>query len=421
MIYTQKLKKMNNIEKKSIKLFLKDSIYNALAFFFTTGVQQLAILPYIAKIIPITEFGYCLSILGVCNILAATLGDDLGITKLISKEKYSINKCDGDFLIILLINSIVVVIITFIFASVFTKVSIINMCMAVLLSPLLTFRWYLISEYYIKQKFNKILLQSLFLAFGMLIGLFIFRYIKAWPIPFIVGELAAIIYSLNNKSFFKEQFAKTILFKDTIKKFLEISINTLVLYSISFADRLLINPLIGAESLSAYYTATFTAKMGSIVTNPVSSVILSRISKISSIKKREVKLTFYLLLISSILFMFLLYFCSIIISPFIIRTLYPKLYLISAKYVLNASIAISLYSGVSFIKPLIIKFCSTKNYLKINLIFGTFYITLCVILAIKFKLSGFIYGSIVSYFLYYITIVILGYNGTSRLEGDMNN
>lgn len=360
--------------------------YDFIANIFASGVMtfalQIIVYPYYAKILDVNTYGMILTIMGLVNLLSASIGNGLNNVRLLNSSKAS---CKGDYNILILIFSSITFLVMFCISNYFNfnMLSCFIMALTTLIGAL---RQYYSVTYRLNISFNKLLICNSLIALGYVIGCCIsFTNKDLWSISFLLGEILGFIYCIKSSNLIKEPFKITNKFKNVSKMYIHLIISTLCAQLVLYVDRFFILPILGSAYVSIYTIAAFPGKTLGIVMIPISSVILSYYSKegfqltLGYIKKINI-----LIYLSSI-FLFLI---TIIFSPFVISLLYPDMYIKSTHYINLASLGAVLNIITSMLQPALLKVAPSYWQIYLQLL----YISLFFILAYPLtKLYG-LYG-----------------------------
>lgn len=287
--------------------------------------------------------------------------------------------------------------------------SFINIVLIIVISSLILLREYLIVSFRITLNYKSILINNIILGLGYLFGLFLFIIFGYWQFIYITGSSLSLLYILKNTQLLKEGLVKTHFFKETTYKCFVLFLSGFMKTSLSYADRILIFPLMGPTAVTIYYTATLLGKIISMAITPISSVMLSYLTRIDKLK---VNYFFNIIFIVSTLGI-MGYFVTIFLSEWALKLLYPKWADESLKliYVTTATAIIGLISSV--IHPIIIRFNNINWQLIIDGLNILVYCIFVFILYEKFGLFGFTVGVLISS-IFKLLLMILIYVLSSR-------
>ena len=174
-----------------------------------------------------------------------------------------------------------------------------------------------------------------------------------------IPEFISIVYALVNSDILKMKLNKTIEMFNTIKKFLQLGFVSLLTNLMNYFDKFLIYPMFGAGLVSVYYAVNSMSKIASLITNPMSSVILSWVSNARNkdSKKKIIKLT----LISNIPILIIVTIITIPLTYIALKILYSQ-YMEEALYlILPIAITTAFGTATTLIKSVLLKYSNTNK------------------------------------------------------------
>ena len=264
--------------RMKIKKLTKDFALNLLASFFVTGILQLFVYPLLAHIMSSERYGILLTMVGLANTFAATIGSSLNNTRLLLNEEYDEKKYNGDFLPILAGSSAIGLVILF-FALKRYEDNSFTYILLLIYMVLNAVRTYGSVAYRIRMNYINNLICNVIVGMGYLVGtLFLFIWKELcfiWPVCFLNGEVAAIIYLLFSCNILKEKYNITPLFKKTLKKDSVLMTTTLTANLLIYLDRILLLPILGGSAVTTYTVASIFGKSIGILMAPLAGVLLS--------------------------------------------------------------------------------------------------------------------------------------------------
>lgn len=372
---------------------ISDLLLNIIASAMPVIILQLAVFPFIASKISEGSYGLMITVYSLLNIIPSAIGTTLNNIRLLHQTNYNKFNYIGDFSLLVFGGGIINIIII-IFSLTFFKIdlSMLGILTLLIISLESLVHDYLIVEYRIKLNFKMILYDRIILAIGYLIGLILFNFTDIWLLPFLVGHSFNIIYTLLQTEIWKEKFIKTPLFEIISKETVYFFISTILLRLTTYADKLLLFPLLGGEAVSVYYAATILSKIIALAITPMNSVVLSYLSKIS---KKPNNLFWKIFLISCCICL-IGYFLSVFVSESLLTIFYPMFKSLALNYIYITSATTVLNILASIIQPFVLKYSSMKFQIVINSSDVFLYVTLSLILLSKFGLMGFCIGILIS-------------------------
>lgn len=221
----------------------------------------------------------------------------------------------------------------------------------------------------------------------------------------LIPEIISIIYALRNSDLLKMKLIKTVEMVNTVKKFFKLGLVSLLTNLMNYFDKFLIYPMFGAASVAVYYAVNSMTKITSLITNPMSSVILSWVSnsKEDSNKKKIISMT----LLTNIPVVILVTILTIPLTYVALKILYSQYLADALILIIPISIASGIGTAATLIKSVLLKFCDTNK-----LVFSYFiYLIIFMICGYSFsknyRLMGFAIANLISRIVLWISFIIL--------------
>lgn len=375
------------------KKVLVDSILSIISSAIPIVVLQLFILPIIANRLGNEQYGLAVTLISLATLFSLPLGNVLNNIRLLLDEKYKERHIEGDFNLLLL-GSVVINMIVMVVGTIYydPNYSIFSIILVVLFSSLNLVREYLIVTFRIILDYKSILVNNLFLGAGYLFGLSVFLVFEYWQLVYFFGAFFSLIYIMRYSNLLQESFKTTLFFKDTLYETVVLFISVFLKSMMTYADKLLLFPLLGASAVSIYYSANLMGKIISMAITPISSVMLSYLTKMKIMKTKSFNL---ILLFTSILGI-IGYVIILFISKPILEILYPAWAEESLKLipVTTATVIVGVVSSV--IHPIILRFNHINWQLWINLLNLVIYVICAFIFYNYYGLIGFCVGMLIA-------------------------
>ena len=361
---TQKIV-MKNILNKNIRDF---SVYT-FAFGLYIFSQQVLIMPIISRNTNEKIFSEIILFITFFNIFCIVIGDELSNTRIARNKVYDKKYADGDFFYLLFFLTICLIFLVII-ANIFINISWLKIFIFCLIISLGVSRYFLMSFYKIDQKFKSILKANIFYLFGSICGLFLFFNYQLLYAPFLVAEILSILFICLDLFYLNKHsitFERTREFENTKKMFSNLSITAIIINLISYMDRVMILPILGASSMAIYFSASSTSKILALIANPLSSFLLSKMGTNDNLDKKNI-LRFA---IKYFLPMIIVFFSASLILCFIaINFLYPQYYFPAINLIYPISLAVSLSLVNILFKPFLILTVKSKLVLYSNIFYA---------------------------------------------------
>ena len=377
------------------KIFF-DVILNLLATLIPMFALQFLILPQVALKIGADSYGQLLAIIAFMYLSASSFGSVLNNAKLIHYKRYEELNTQGDFNIVLVIFLISNVIIMFLGLLYYGKsLNVLTNISLILISSILLFNTYASVEFRIKLNFINILMSSIMMFFGYLIGFVLFLFTGYWSLIYFCGLGLNILFLINKTSIWSENYSKTPLFKITFKEVIMLLGSGILVSLGAYVDKLIIFPLLGGAAVSIYYVATILGKTIALAIGPITGVLLSYLAHMKKFSRNNFK---FLLLISSIVG-FIGYWFVIFISEPLLSFVYPQYVEDAIQYIPVTTLSIILTIISSVINPVLLKFSSAKWQMFINGLYMLIYVPLSMYLLSLHGLMGLCVGILIANFI----------------------
>lgn len=372
----------------------KDSLIRLLSNVIPLILLQFVLLPLVASRLGNDQYGAMLTIVALFTLGPSVLGNSINNVRLIYNDKYAMTDARGDFPFLVVGCSIIALVFMAVAAGYYSGIGIEFFLVILTAVPWLLFD-YNIVFYQIDLDFISILKLNIAQCLGYLIGFFLFLLTGLWPLIYLLGKTCALGFFYATYSDWKDPFTKTLLFCGTVKDTAILSFSSLLNNVPTYADRLLIYPVLGGGAVAVYYAASLLGKLLTMAVSPVNNVLLSHLSKASSKNDsmfwRTLKVSFATLFVGCLL--------TVLLSYPALSFLYPSLAEEALPFVPILALA-SLFSSISTILlPFILRFFSRMWQVTMNFGLSVLYIALSLfLLSVGFGLWGFCWSLLVTAF-----------------------
>ena len=393
------------------KKILSDMFINIIATSVPTLILQLIILPFLTGYMSDERYGLLVTILSLMNVIPATFGNVLNNIRLLNREDDETNTKIANYNILLLILTGINLLIVMLFSLFYDKqITMISISLNILVSIFWLMKEYYIVTFRLKIDYFAIMVCNFVMIIGYLVGLFFFLITGYWQLIYLLGYFLSLIYIFFKGDLWKEPFVISSEFKS-------LSFQTFLLISASFlsrvmtyADKLLIFPILGGVITSIYYAATLSGKIVSLAMTPLSSVILTYLSKTKGKNDQQFKLAF----ISGVVACIGGYIICVLCTRPVLTLIYPQFVNEAMKYILITTGTTALQALISVINPFVMKFFDLKWQIAINGGTALSYVVLCVGLLSVFGLYGFCIGALLTNVFKIIFMLFIYYRGKQK-------
>lgn len=386
------------------KNFLSDMILNMIGFGIYIVAQQIILLPILAKNVDDTIYSSLVLYISILNVVCNVTGGELGNVRLVRDSDYKEKGLLGDFTRILLALSPIITIITFPIL-IYLKYSVVGSIFLILTMLMANIRLYATCYFRLEQKYIKVIIQNVFYLCGIIVSLIVYKFISNLYLVMFIPELVSVIYSLKNSDILKMKLSKTIEMINTIKKFIQLGFVSLLTNLMNYFDKFLIYPMFGAGLVSVYYAVNSVSKIASLITNPMSNVILSWVSNANNqdSKKKIIKLT----LISNIPILIAVTVVTIPLTYIALMILYSQ-YMEAAKIlILPIAITTAFGTASTLIKSVLLKYSNTNRLVGSYIIYFAIFAVLGYFLSKSNGIVGFTVANLISKIVLWILFIVL--------------
>lgn len=359
----------------------------------TTLANQVVLLPLLAYIFDAEEYGLILTLFGIKNIISGTLGNSLYSTRLIVNNRYEEEGKIGDFNLLITISAILSAVVVAVVAFFIKGVHPVIWLLLMPVVMIYTLNAYFTVWYPVKLQFKKSFVHSMVVSVGTIIGAGLVYITKLWPLAYLASGIAGLCFILAKTKIFQEGFKKTDLMGTTAGKWGVLMLTTLLVNVITYLDRLILYPLLGAEAVSTFSTASYFGKALSVVAMPVASVMLGYYAQ------RNFKMnTKRFWMINGVCLVMLVAFTgfSLLLGKPVTGLLFPKLIDDAAPYVFIANVSCAVAALVQIIQSAAMRYAKTYWQLVIQIVYFVIYFGVGLILIKTNGLMGFCIASLIA-------------------------
>lgn len=393
------------MKKLQLKSITSDFSINILSSLVYTAARQLVLFPILAAKLPADQYGEVLTITGIANIIVSLLGNSLNNIRLVQNAVYEERGTKGDFNLLCLIASSISVVgvvgLSFIFA-----LPPLTMFLLISYTAIAVLREYYIAFYRLNLNFKGILFSNCCMAVAYTILSFLFTTILLWPAVFIGAELLGLICVFKSRSFVHEPFKKTGLFGSTLSKYVVFMLSSAIGSTLTYADRLLIYPVLGSENVSVFSVSSFFGKSAGMVLLPISGVLLGYFSQRGFSPSKKL-FTFINIITLGLLGVFLI--CCQFIAPPITSLFYPTLAQEALPFTVLANLGAVISIAGNMSQTMVLRFCNIRWVLVIQVLYAAAYLVFSLWLMPQHGLLGFCWSVVFANTIRLIAIYIAGY------------
>lgn len=369
-----------------------DMVLNIVATAIPTFVLQLLILPMLAKYMDSDEYGILVTVLAVLNVVPATLGNSMNNIRLIAGGNISAGKAKNYNALLLIMAVLNVIVVGSLVSFYDQQISLTNLSLTLIVALLWMYRDYHLVAFRLNINYPYIMFSNLLLIPGYLVGWLLFQIDGRWQWIYIFGNLSALVFILTKSRLWCEPIETDVAFTRICGQTALLFTSNMLNRITTYADKMLILPILGGTTVSIYYVATLFGKVVSLVITPVSSVMLSYLARL----KKKNDSVFWQAVLSSAVVCTIGYFVCLIISRPVLGWIYPQYVDDAMHYIAITTGTMVLTALITIVNPFVLKFYDMKWQVLINSFYVFVYIGLTLLLLTRLGLYGFCLGSLVA-------------------------
>lgn len=386
------------------KKLTTDFIYTFSALLLSNVVLQLVIYPLVNKYYGADTLGDIVYYTGLIYIISASVGNACSNQRLMSRKLFKTT--NGDFNIIVLFASVLIAIVYMLVIYVTDSHHQFDFYYVLygLTAVCIFFRYYSEVEFRLNLNFKGYLIYYIIVSAGYIFGFILFLLTDLWTLIFICGEGLAVLYVVIKGNIYKIQKPSDNIYKVS-KLVVVLSISYILIFIVSQYFKFFLKWYFDSTAVTEYYVASFFGKSLDMVITPISTLIMSYLTKNENelSKKKFKKIVFSLFGI-----IFVLYFVFIIATPIYTYIFYNDLYnkVFSINFIVNLAQSIS--ASASIISVLVLTKLGTKLHFVIQLTYAIIYVGLTSLLSVFLGVLGFAVGATIAFSYRFIITSFIG-------------
>ncbi len=377
---------MANNNKKKLFSIATDLLYSIAGLMLMNGILQLLVNPMLNKWLGEDAFGNYQSIFAIVSIMGTTFGVAANYSRMVrSREKKDTN---GDYNIFLAVISVLCIAVAAGALIIYRSFSVVHFLLLTALTALTVLRYYGDVNYRINLNYKGFFIYYAVITAGYCVGLPIFKYVsEQWMLPFILGELAAVVFVALHGSIFKGKgkLSPSPEFGGTIKSVSILSATNLLSSVAQQADKIILGLIMSGEAVTTFYVATLLGKVISLLTTPLNGVLIGYLTKYEGKFTKKIFVIFAAALLGIGVVAILGCFIA---SKIFVKIFYPSVYEQANPYFLLANAGQVFYFIANSLMTVILRVSSEKYQMYINIIYIIIYAATVIPLTVSFGLWG---------------------------------
>lgn len=392
-----------------------DFIYTFVALVIMNVVLQLVVYPLINRSSGAEYLGDIVYYTGLIYMLSASVGNACSNQRLLCR-KNELRATNGDFnLIVASAGGLIAVIYAVVMlagegAEGHWAEAVLFGCAALVIF----LRYYAEAEFRLTLNFKGYLIYYLIVSGGYLLGYLLFRVTGYWTLIFVLGEGLAVLYVFLRGGIFKPE-KRSENFGLLLRQVGTLAASYILIFLVSQYYKFFIKQFFSAYEVTQYYVASFFGKSLDMVITPISTLIMSYLtrSKEGIDRTRFQKIVLLVLGIGAVL-----YVGFIIATPIYAHIFYGKG---MAEDVSRINLIVNLAQAIAAIASILSVFVlsqlGAKIHFRLQVLYCVSYVVLTSALsATSLGITGFAIGAVCAFAIRFITTAVVGYKKMPRAE-----
>ena len=251
------------------------------------------------------------------------------------------------------------------------------------------------------------------ISVGYVAGLAIFHRSGEWMLPLIIGETLSVLFvvvcgKIYRRPFFKPTSALVPVISSIGFIFLSSLIDNLTLH----ADRIILLAITGdGSAVSTYYIASLIGKVVSMLTLPINAILISYLVRYRGDLSKKL---WTLIALAAIALGALGFGACMLVSPIMIRLLYPDSVSAVSPYLAPAILGQIFYFVSGMLMMVLLRFKGEKKQLVFNTAYAVEFFACVAVGTVLGGLSGFVWAILIANALRFAAALIWGFTNTRK-------
>ncbi|MFC0672805.1 hypothetical protein [Brachybacterium hainanense] len=371
---------------------LREVGLNTVAFAMIIAIQQLLVFPGLGRMLPPAGFSQVILLITISTIAVNVIGGEASKVALIRGEAYRSRALPWDAPRIVL-GGCALIILAVVVLAVARLLPVPIAAPYALITVLGILRTFGTTPDKHRGAFHRVVLAHAAYAVGAVGGLLLVPATGSPFTPFLLAESLCVLVVLIIRRRHREvplTLRRTRAFRGTLRPYLGLALIALLINAVTYLDRLLITPLLGAEALAIYYSASALSSSLALVTNPGGNALLARLGRMPDARRRQVFARGALVALPLVL---LCWGASLVIAAAGLFALYPGHARAALPLLLPVSLAAAFSNASSLLAPLLQRFLPVRRLLGFTACYAAVYLLAVIVLSARWRLPGFAWAT----------------------------
>lgn len=376
--------------KEKIKSICRDSTWSIAGIVLMNIVAQFVVYPVWNQELGPEDYGNILFLVALTNIIASPMGSACNYVRI---ARSAVRRTDNSgYLYILTLSSLILAPVTVLFGILGrTLTTPADILLYALLMVVTVWLNYVDVEYRLTLHYVRYFFYCVVISLGYLAGTLLFTYFHIWTIPLLVGSFAGVIVVFCRGSIFKLTGKRNNEEKiqEIWKPVAAMYVTTALSNLIFCADRIVLKYLVNSVAVTTYYLASMLGKTLSLITGPLSSVVIGYLAKY----KGKLSVTWMnRLAVVCLASVPVITGACMLASHIIISILYPQQYAVCVPYFWLANLTQVIYCITNIITIVLLRFYSVRYQVYVNVAYAVVFCVAAIPMTYVGGITGFCWG-----------------------------
>ena len=390
---------------KANKDKLRDTTYSILGLVLMQAAAQLLLYPLLARIMGEVRYGELQYLMAFVNVGTVSIGTAANLSRITApqREREGAGGSYNRFVLTVSLLGRPFCLLIRHFGGV--SMDLPTTITYYLVFVAMAFRYYADVIYKITLCYRRYFLYYFTIGVGYVLGALLFCRTGIWPLAILTGELAGVLMAYLTEKELRGGGASAVhLEKSTLRALLLLCLSEGVGNLILNADRLMLKLLVGPAAVTVYYLSTLVGKTMSLVSTPLSGVLLGHLARYEGGLRRR---TLGWLVPVSLCVILLCTGAAALGGYLALLLLYPAERAAVAPYLILGSLSEVLYFTTTVLTALLVRFGKKRYQIYTNGLFALCFIGLGIPATLLFDVWGFAVAAVIAGGLRWSTAVAL--------------
>ena len=296
---------------------LTDLVWSIAALVLMNGTIQILVYPRLNRALGTEAYGDMLFLVGLATIFGAGIGCAMNNGRLLRQRHESAGNLD--YLLSLLSYALPACLA--VGAVAWRVLTPAQAVLAAVLTLAITLRYYSDVEYRLSLNYKRYFVYYALLSAGYLAGVLLWETVPSWLFVLLLGECACVCFCMVTGGIYHPMTGSR-RFADIERCTAQLMLSYLLYNAVVQMDRVLLRVAMDSSAVTVFYVASILGKVIALLVGPLNAVLVSYLTRWE--RRLDSRLT--LLFTGGIVLCTGLFYLAIsLVTPFVVRWLYPDL------------------------------------------------------------------------------------------------